>query len=87
MAAAQLRGTEQPGRGEGRGGCWWEGEGVPTLILSFCSGKKEGGPKGEGSDRLLAKGPVLHVPSSQTAEDSHHFLSAGPALPVFGDRR
>lgn len=34
MAAAQLRGTEQPEREGGRErGSWrWEGEGVPTLV-------------------------------------------------------
>lgn len=91
MAAAQLRGTEQPGRErrERKGELLWEGEGVPTLVLSFYSSKEEGGAKGEGSDGPFTKRSQFCTSQVviDSAEDYHYFLSARPALLVSGDRR
>lgn len=58
MAAAQLRGTEQPGEGkEGeKGGVVVGRRGGPhPRVLSFYSSKEEGGAKGEGSDGPFTK--------------------------------
>lgn len=74
---------------ERKGELLWEGEGVPTLVLSFYSSKKEGGAKGEGSDSPFTKRSQFCTSQvvTDSAEDRHYFLSARPALPASGDRR
>jgi hypothetical protein len=76
MAAAQLRGTEQPGEGEEgekeRGSCCGKERGSPPSSCSNSS-KKEGGAKGEGSDGPFTKRSQFCTSQvvTDSAEDRH----------------